>query len=150
MRDNGLSRGSKQGGPSLCPGRAGESEGRSRSRCWAPKACRRSYGRKHRASLLGRGGFEASNQHPEEKKSDAALCGPQVFWGVAGGGGKSLAATLTQKVSILRLLRKGIGAFPLVLQLELRSKALRQALPSPNSLMICLLVQIREPASGEM
>lgn len=96
-------------------------------------------------------GAGSGNQHSEEKKSDG--CSPKCS-GFGWGRWEELDCCLYTEsllgVSILRLLRKGAGASPLVLQLELRSGALHQALPSPNSLMICLLVQIREPASGEM
>lgn len=96
------------------------------------------------------GGFESGNQ---EKSDGCSPCSARVL-GFGWGRREELDCCSNTEsllgVSIWRLLRKGVGASPLVLQLELRSRALRQALPSPNSLMICLLVQIREPASGEM
>lgn len=121
--------------------------------CWAPKASRPRYGRKHRA-WWETGGSASSNQRPEEEKSEGCSPWSARVLGFGWGRREELDCCSNTEsllgVSILRLLRKGVGASPLVLQLELRSRALRQALPSPNSLMICLLVQIREPASGEM
>lgn len=107
--------------------------------------------------LAGDGRFCGSgsgNQHSEDKKSDGCSPWSPSVLGFGWGRWEELDCCFNTEsllgVSILRLLRKGVGASPLVLQLELRSGALLQALPSPNSLMICLLVQIREPASGEM
>lgn len=87
-------------------------------------------GREHRDfGLVGEGRFCGIESHDlsEEKKGDDC---PQWSPGILGfgrwGWEKCYRCFNTENllgVNILRSLRKGVGAFPLVLQLELRSAA---------------------------
>lgn len=80
-------------------------------------------------------GTGSGNQHSEEEKNGVAcLCWfPRVlgFGGVGAGGGLDCCFNTENLlgVNVLRSVRKGVGAFTLVLQLELRSAALSPPQP---------------------
>ena len=129
MRDNGLSPGNKQGGQVCAQGGGG---GEHILLGPAPKALRPRYRAEHGVCVLvGEGrlrGTGSGNQHSEQ--NEGAGCprwSPRSLgFGQVGAEGEldcCCCNTENLGVSILRSLRKGAGAFTLVLQLELRSAA---------------------------